>query len=184
MTKLTKIHRNRRWRDESGFTLIELVVTIMVVSIITGVVSVSVDSVNEDTRISNAVTRALSDLRYAQEMAMTHRRQVNVAISPSGNHYAATWGDTGASLPSPMGGGALSVTFGSGQYHGVSITSGISGTLSFTSTGEPLVNGSRIPDTKGRSAMLFNNRAYISVYRSGLTTIEKTVGGGGCAAAC
>jgi len=162
----------------------ELVVTIVVVSILTGVVSVSVESVNEDTRLSNAATRALSDLRYAQEMAMTHRRPVNVRINPGGNHYAAFWGDTGTALPSPVGGDDLSVSFGSGEYNGVSITSGISGTLSFTGSGEPLINGSRIPDTNGRSAMLFNSRVYISVYRSGLTTIEKTVGGGGCAAAC
>ena len=115
---------------------------------------------------------------------MTHRRQVDVLISPSGNTYSARWADTGAFLPNPAGGDDFSVTFGSGQYNGVAISSGISGTLSFTATGEPLVNGSRIPDTYGRSAMLFNSIIHASVYGSRLTTIDTTVGGGGCGAAC
>ncbi|MCK5145890.1 prepilin-type N-terminal cleavage/methylation domain-containing protein [bacterium] len=173
-----------KWKGESGFTLLELITVMVIVGIVTGVVSVSVDSVNEDMRLSNAANRALADIRHAQEMAMTHRRQVDVYVVAGQNQYYAKWNDTNAYLDSPTENGHLDVHLNTGEYHGVTMSSGLSGILSFTATGEPLLNGSRIGDTNGRSVMFLNNRIYVTFYRSGLTTIEKTVGGGGCAAAC
>lgn len=179
---LTAKKHRLAWRSEAGFTLLELITVMVVVAIVTGVVSVSVDSVNEDTRLSNAATRALADVRHAQEMAMTHRREVDVVVNAASDSYTIRWHDTAVPLDNPIDGGSLTVRFGSGDYHGVDMTAGLSSLLTFTATGEPLIGGSRF--SGGVALMQFNSKVYITIYSSGLSTLEKTVGGGGCAAAC
>jgi prepilin-type N-terminal cleavage/methylation domain-containing protein len=176
----------KRLRGESGFTILELITVIVVIGIVTGVVSVSVESVNEDTRLSNAASRALSDVRHAQEMAMTHRRPVDVIVNAGNNSYSIRWGDTGVPLINPLDNENMTVAFGSGDSKGVAMTSGLSSTLTFSATGTPSIAGasSWSSGSSGTSLMYLNNRIFVTVYPSGLTTIEKTVGGGGCAAAC
>ena len=66
------------FRQREGFTIVELVVVIMVISVFAGVVGVSVNQANENTRLSNAATRALADVRYAQELALANRRETDV----------------------------------------------------------------------------------------------------------
>ncbi len=168
-----------------GYTLIELVVVMTIVAILTGAISVSVEKTNQDTRLSNAIYRALSDVRYAQELAMTNRREVSMWVNPGEDRYYFKWQDTGDYLENPVDGGDFIITFNTGEYQGVDITSsGMGGRLSFTATGYPLINGANFGTTDGISVMQLNNGYHIFVYQSGLTTIEESAGGGGCAGAC
>lgn len=168
----------------NGFTIVELVVVMVIISVFAGVVGVSVDEVNQDTRLSNAATRALADVRYAHELAMAHRREVDVYVTPASDKYEVKWHDTGAYVTSGVTSDNLIVQFSQGDYHDVSISSsGLGGRLSFSATGEPLINGSSFYSEK--SVMFLNSRIHIVIYPSGYAVIEQTVGGGGaCGGVC
>jgi len=169
--------------SKKGFTLVELIVVMVIVAAFTGAIGISVDSVNRNTRLSNAATRALADVRYAQEMAMTYGREVDVFVTVGSNKYEVKWHDTGAYVPSSLDGSDLIVTFNQGDYSGVTITSsGFAGRLSFTSKGEPWINGSSFGLEK--SVMFLNSEIHLVIYPSGYSVLEKTVGGGGCSSGC
>jgi prepilin-type N-terminal cleavage/methylation domain-containing protein len=172
----------RRIRGQKGFTLVEIIVVISVVMILTGTVGVQVTNMNENTRLSNAASRAMADIRYAQELAMTQQREVDVFVTVGQNKYEIKWHDTGMPVPNPQSTQNLTVLFNQDDYTGVTMTSsGLGGNrLSFTPGGEPLIGGARF--SNGRSVMLLNNKIYVSVYSSGYTCVEQTVGSGctGC----
>jgi len=167
------------WRRNGGFTLVELIVAICVLAILTGAVTVGVGNINGDTRLSNAAARALADVRYAQEIAMANRREVDVYIFPNTEKYELKWHDSGAYLVSPYSGGNAVTQFAQGDFSDVVITSSqISGRLSFSATGQPLINGASFGSE--RSVMYLNSRIHIVIYSSGYSCLEEVVGGGGC----
>ncbi len=169
--------------SRKGFTLVELIVAIGVLGILTGAITITVDGVNEDTRLSNAVTRALADLRYAHEMAMTHRRAVEVTILPGADRYEIRW-QGGAYLPSPVDKEDLIVEFNSGDYQGVDIvSSGFGGALVFDHLGNPLDGSASLGAVK--SAMHLNSTYHVVVYPSGYISMEQSIGSGsGCGGGC
>jgi len=168
-----------KWKKREGHTLVELVVVIVIVSVLTGIIGVSVDGINENTRLFNAVNLALSDIRFAHELAMTHRCEVDVVVTPAADRYEVKWHATGLYVSSPLDGGDLIVNFNQGEYSDVSITdSGLNGPLSFNSIGEPLINGATFAGET--SVMLLNSKMLIVVYPSGYVCIKETEGGGGC----
>ena len=169
---------------KQGFTIIEVIVVLVIVVLLTGVVGVSVNTLNEDTRLSNASTRALAEVRYAQEMAMTHGREVDFVVTPGSDRYEVQWHDNGSYVPSAIDGSDLIVTFNQGEYQGVVMTSsGLGGLLSFTPLGEPLINGSSFSSVK--SIMFLNSKIHVTIYPSGYSCLEEVVGGGaGCGGGC
>lgn len=168
------IKKNR----QKGYTLVELIVVITVVSILAGAVSVSMNDMNETARISNAAMKVLADVRYAQELAMSTSREVNVIVNSASETYDVQWQDTGANVPDPLNNsGTLSVEFGSGDYSQIDIvSSNIGSRLSFDSFGEPRIDGSRFNSV--RSIVLLNSEVHVVVYPSGYTCIEQVIGGG------
>ncbi len=164
-------------RGSRGFTVIELIVVIVVVGILLSSVLFMMDDVQSKTRISNATARALSDVRYAQEMAMSNRREVDVIVNAASNYYEVKWHDTGAYVTSPLTGSDFIVYFMDGEYKDIDIVStGLSTRLSFTETGAPLVNGAIFGSAT--SVMLLNSSYYVSVYPSGYVGIETVLGVG------
>lgn len=148
-----------------------------VVSIFAGVVGVSVDEVNKDTRLSNAASRALADIRYAHELAMAHRREVDIYVDTSLDNYVLKWHDTGAYVTSPVTGDDLVVTFNRGEYADVDITSsGLGGRLSFTALGAPLIGGSTF--SSETTVMYLNSKLYLVIYPSGYAALHQIVSGG------
>jgi len=155
--------------------LIELVIVISIVSIMAGAVSIGIGVIDKDTKLGNAANRALADIRYAQEVAMSERRQVNFNMGSSG--YSVTY-QAGGYVQSPYNPAeAMVVDFNDEAFSGVSITSTAGGNLSFSSTGAPLLNAS--PVTTTTSVMTLNGKASIMLYSSGMTELFST-GGGGC----
>jgi prepilin-type N-terminal cleavage/methylation domain-containing protein len=162
-----------------GFTLVEFIVVIFVVTIITGAVTVSVTDLNDNTRVSNAASRALADVRYAQEMAMSHRREADVIVDVGNQRYDIRWHDDSTFLPSLLDGSPLRVLMDQGLTDGVAITSsGLGGRLSFNDIGEPLIGGVRFNTEK--SVMFLNSKVHVVIYPSGYSCLEETLGSGGC----
>ena len=163
-----------RLRQNRGFTLVEFIVVIFVVAILTGAVTVSVTDLNDNTRLSIAATRILADVRYAQEMAMSHRREADVIVEVANQRYDIKWHDDSSLLPSPLDGTPLRVLMDHGLTEGVTITSsGLGGRLSFTDIGEPRINGLRFNTEK--SVMFLNGKVHVVIYPSGYSCIEETV---------
>jgi prepilin-type N-terminal cleavage/methylation domain-containing protein len=169
-----------RFDRREGFSLVELIVVIAVVGILSVVIGTTVSGVNNDTRLANAGAHALADVRYAQEMAMSHRREVDVLVYPSTESYEVKWHDTGAFVPSSLDeSNDCQVNFNQGEYHDVVISSsGLGGRLSFTATGTPLINGA--PLTSEKMVLTLNGRIFIVVFPSGYAEMGEVVGASGC----
>ena len=169
--------RIRFFQARQGFTFFEMVVIMGVVAIFTGVVQIEFQEMHRKTRITNAAQRALADLRYAQEMAMTYRRQVNFVVDVANNTYTAAWGG-GDVLPSSTGYGDLVVDFD--DIQDVSMSSGISNTLSFDATGIPAYGGSEFDEEL--PVFRINDDMYLCVLPSGFTYLNEELydASGGC----
>ncbi|MBI3812384.1 MAG: prepilin-type N-terminal cleavage/methylation domain-containing protein [Nitrospirae bacterium] len=66
-------------KDEKGFTLIELVLTVVIVSILGAVVSLSMSSLST-TRVDQAINKMVGDLRYAQQLAISTQSRHGITI--------------------------------------------------------------------------------------------------------
>ncbi|MBN2030880.1 hypothetical protein JW824_11635 [bacterium] len=173
-------------RESKGFTFVETVIVVIIIATLTGTVGVTVNSVNEDARLVNAAVRALADMRYAQEMALTHRREVDFIVNVGTDYYEAIYHSDGSYLPSPQGDGNLIVQLNQDEYQGVQITSSAfpGRQLSFDSVGRPLWNGS--PFANEESVMWLNSRISVTIYPAGFSDLVTPSGGGssGCGRGC
>lgn len=170
-------HQRSRGRSMSGYTLMELVIVITIIGILTGTVSVSMSDLNLTARLSNAAYRSLADFRYAQELAMSERRSVDIFVDAGANKYEIKYNDTGDYIASPATDGDLVVNLNQNEYKDVVVTStGISSKLTFTPTGEALLNGSSF--TSDTSILLLNDQVYVAVTGGGLVTLGKRTSSG------
>jgi prepilin-type N-terminal cleavage/methylation domain-containing protein len=161
-----------------GFTLVELVIAVTVVAVVTVAVVVGVSDINSNTQLSNAASRALADVRYAHELAMANRREVDFIVNVGSNRYEIRWHDDGTYVPSPYGSGDAATQFGTGQFSDITITSSqLSTRLSFDAYGAPMSGGATFSEQL--SIMLLNSRVHVGVLSSGYTGLEE-VSGGGC----
>lgn len=170
--------RLRFFKQRKGFTLFEMVVVIGIVGIFSGVVSIEFEQTHRKARISNAAFQALADLRYAQEMAMTYRRQVSFIVNVSNNTYTAEWSGTGETLPSSTQTGDLFVDLD--DIQDVSMSMGIGNTLSFDEQGLPFYAGSSF--NSELPIFRINQDIYLCVLPSGFSYLNDELysGSGGC----
>jgi len=164
-----------------GFTLIELTVVIVFIGIMAGGVTLSIEQINENSRLSNAYYKALADFRYAQEMAMAHRRPVIIRVNVSSNLYKAQYNDNSEYVTTPYGGEDMRIYLGSGEYKDVVITD-------TELPGEVvIINSSGVPDNISDDEtvmMQLNGRIRIFIEPSGFIHIEDITGTHGCGPHC
>jgi prepilin-type N-terminal cleavage/methylation domain-containing protein len=178
------IEKKKSLRSRKGFTLIELIVVITAVAVLTGVVGVNVQHTNEQTTLFNAANKALADLSYAEEVAMTTHRRVDFIVNASANRYEVKYNNDGSYVKSSLNPEEdLVVQLGTGMYSGVTITSSATGSgLSFMPWGEPYRNGTTFSGEL--SVARFNSQIHLIIKETGFAYLNEEVGGSSCGGGC
>ena len=130
--------------DRKGFTLIELVMVLVLVSIIAVVVVLRLPNVTS-TKAGAFVDKLRVDIRYAQNLAMTRNTRSRVRFNGNGtappSGYAVVTSTTSTctsfiAATDPAVGSALTVSLGTGDYANISIVPSMN-CLEYDSLGRP-----------------------------------------------
>jgi len=161
-------------KKQSGFTLIELIMVIVIIGIISYVAIANFEESNTKLQYESALQKIVTDVRYARELATTHGQGTHVYIDPLTNEYWFKWED-GNYIQNPAKGGDFVVQLGTGNFNGVQITaSAFSGgppRLDFDTGGSPLNNTNTFSGTL--SLVTLNSSKQIVVYaNTGFLKIE------------
>jgi len=163
--------RIRRARIEKGFTLVEIIIVLVVGGILAAAVGFTISNINEGSRISVAANNALSDLRYAQQIAMSERKDVDFTVNTGASTWAATYTATGSYLKSSQDRSAnMLVTLNTGNYSGVTMSGGYSGSITFDSDGIPYQGANEL--TGPLTLMTLNGKSSLVLQPSGFAQIE------------
>ncbi len=148
--------------SETGFTIIELIVIIVIVGILSYMAMAEFSESTSIVKERTMARKVVNDIRYAQEMALSHRKLVKCVIEPSQNRYSLKWADD-SYVQTPAAERDFIVYFDSGDYTGVDLTSSgfSSGLLSFNPMGKPLNNGALM--TVEIVAMIINSGVIIKI---------------------
>jgi prepilin-type N-terminal cleavage/methylation domain-containing protein len=122
--------------DARGFTLLELIVTLVVIAVAVGLVAPTIGRSTETLRIRAEVAGFSATFRHARERAITTRQPFTVAVNPKNRLVTVTTGEDEIRWTRTLSGrvdirverpGALTVRFepqgtsSGGEYH---LTSG------------------------------------------------------------
>src|SRR5215211_3022815 len=72
--------RQRVWEDERGFTLIEVLVTIIIMGIVFGIASSTWFGIVESRRVDSATNQVVADLRFAHTQATNRLTDVSFVV--------------------------------------------------------------------------------------------------------
>src|SRR5262245_15456535 len=87
--------RGNALRDERGFTLLELIVTLIVIALATGVVIPTLARSTDAIRVRAEVAGFSAMLRYARERAIVTRRTQTIVIDPAAHRVSRLAGPDG-----------------------------------------------------------------------------------------
>ena len=133
------------FKNQNGFTLIEMTVVIIIVGILSYAVVANFTDSHESLQLNAITLKLASDVRYARDLALTEGRGSRVYIDVSNNKYYLKWDDE-SYMQNPLGGGDFVVYLGTpGEFGAVQITdtafSNV-GRLDFGTSGAPKNAGS------------------------------------------
>ena len=107
-------------KQSSGYTLIEVILAIVFISLMAFALSLGIDSISA-SRLDSAVRRLASDLRFAQQVAVTKRIRHGIVFTA--NSYTVFENDLpGDPARNPQGGNDFVVDFTTGDFAGVTIS--------------------------------------------------------------
>ena len=133
------------FKNQNGFTLIEMVVVIMIVGIMSYAVVANFSDTHENLQINAVILKMAQDVRYARDLALTEGKGSRVYIDLSNNQYYLKWDDD-SYMQNPLGGGDFVVQLGRpGEFGSVQITNTAfsnGGQLDFLTSGAPRNAGS------------------------------------------
>jgi len=90
--------RATRWRAQSGFTLLELIVTLLVLALAAGIAMPSIGRGTDTVRARADVSRFAALLRHTREQSITARRAHEVIVDPPAHRVSVKVG-TGEPRP-------------------------------------------------------------------------------------
>ena len=139
------------WKDEGGFTLVELIMVVVILSILSYTAISRMDV--QETRVAAAAQQVVADIRYAQELATTTHQIHGITFSAAQNRY---WVYRNTDTPDsvvthPLTQEPFVVVFDAGSWGGVHIDGDFA--VAFDAIGAPSVSG----------AVTLNGRKTISV---------------------
>lgn len=161
---MTKMKINiSKVRKENGFTFIELILTVVILGILSIIAIARISGSTEDIKEKAFAKKVISDIHYAQEMALSNRKSVRFIVDPSQNRYSIQW-TSGGYLQTPMALEDFIVDLNSGYYTGVSITSTefTNGIIEFNTEAQPIDNGT--PLTNNMTVLEINNSTTIEIF--------------------
>lgn len=153
------------WRSEQGFTLVELVLTIVLLVVFAVSISVSLQSYGT-IKLNSAARKLASDIRFAQQKSMI--QQVRHGVIFTASTYTVFENDNTADpARNPAGGGDFTVDYSTGEFQGVTIVTTLPvATIKFDSRGVPL-------DGNNTAVAAPNNTVTLSL--AGTTSVVLTV---------
>ncbi|MFQ5754110.1 MAG: Tfp pilus assembly protein FimT/FimU [bacterium] len=98
-------------KKQTGFTLIEVIVIMVILGILSYVVVANMESTHTKLQYESITKKILSDVRYARELALTQGKGSRVHIDVLNNRYYLKWED-GSYIQNPIGGGNFVVQLG------------------------------------------------------------------------
>ncbi|MFQ5753861.1 MAG: prepilin-type N-terminal cleavage/methylation domain-containing protein [bacterium] len=133
----------RKVNNQKGFTLIELIVIITIIGILSYIAVANFSDSNSQVQYGTLIRKIATDVRFAQQLALTEGRSTHVYIDQANNRYYLKW-DDGTYIQNPVGGGDFIVQLGVGEFSAVQITGTefVNGRLDFSTSGIPLNAGS------------------------------------------
>lgn len=136
------------WKNamrKNGFTLIETVLVIIILSVVAVVLSTHLGGFYR-IKVNGAAEKLASDIRFAQQLATTHQIIHGAAFTPTG--YTIYENDAPADpAHNPQGGGDFIVNYTTGELSGISVATTLpAGIVKFNPAGEALQSdGSPLP---------------------------------------
>jgi len=129
-------------KSSAGFTLLELVLVISIISILSYLAIAKYAGTLEKAQYGTLVEKIAADVRYARELATTSGQGTRVYVDVANNKYYLKWA-SGAYIRNPMGGEDFILELGEGTFGAVEITgtSFNGGRLDFNTGGKPLNAG-------------------------------------------
>ena len=127
-------------RSSKGFTLVELIIVVMILSI-AALMAVPMVSNAADIQVRSAANRIAADLDYAKNLAITHQSHYSVIFDESGESYEIH--DENGIIENPLTGSDFVVDFSAdGRLSRVNIDTAIfdpdsSDTITFDYLGSP-----------------------------------------------
>lgn len=161
---------------ESGFSLIELILVMVIVVILAAVVGLNISSVST-VRLDQAVNKVVGDLRYAQQRAVATQTRHGITVDNTGQYTIHQDLPPDTAIPNPVNLGTTLVvnfnTYQQGQLAGVVFTSaapfcgGAGAVMEFNSLGAPTdTNGTVLGCNTLLSLSYSGNTRTITIYQN------------------
>ena len=153
-------------RSKSAFSLVELIVVMVIISVMAIGVAFSLAGLGRH-KLSGAANKLMSDIRYAQQLAISGQVSCGVSFDPSGDSYFVYVGDVSTKAEDPFSQGSdLEVDYDiDNAYNGVDLSSTNFGDkISFDYLGIPYDSDGTILGSTGIVTLAGDgNQAYVDI---------------------
>ncbi|NOY65020.1 MAG: type II secretion system protein [Nitrospirae bacterium] len=78
----------KKSRTNRGFTLLELIIVMLIISISTAIVYISISIAERKALLKDTARRIFISLRYAKEMAIMQRKMMGFVVEDNGRAYS------------------------------------------------------------------------------------------------